>query len=173
MVAEKCLVTVLAGLISLSSGTISTDDLGICTQDIQEPIKVEKVEEKSVDEQQIPKDRYKLSENERYIVECIVMGEAGHQSYKGKLLVAQCILNACLKEDAPPSVIRTKYQYSGWREDVNKDVKRAVEQVFGTGELATSEPILYFYAPKYCTSAWHESQHYVLTEGGHKFFKQW
>lgn len=173
MVAEKCLVTVLAGIISLSSGQIGSGDFGICTQDVQTPTKVEKVAEKSAIEKKVPKDRYSLSDNERRIVECIVMGEAGHQSYRGKVLVAQCILNACKKEDAPPSVIRTKYQYSGWREDVNDEVRKAVKQVFGHGELATSEPILYFYAPKYCTSAWHESQHYVLTEGGHKFFKQW
>lgn len=172
MIAEKCLVTILAGLISLNSGAISADNLGICTQDIQEPQKIEKVEEKDVYESEIPKYRYKLSDNERWVVECIVMGEAGHQSYKGKLLVAQCILNACLKEDLPPSVIRTEYQYSGWKENVNKSVKKAVKQVFGDGELVTDEPILYFYAPKYCTSDWHESQSYVLTEGGHKFFKQ-
>lgn len=173
MVAEKCLVTILAGIISLSNGAISDDNLGICTQDIQEPTKVEKVVEKPVIKKQTRNDRYELSENERWIVECIVMGEAGHQSYKGKLLVAQCILNACKKENMSPSAIRTKYQYSGWREDVNEEVKEAVTQVFGTGELATNEPILYFYAPKYCTSSWHESQNYVLTEGGHKFFKEW
>lgn len=171
MIIEKCLVTILAGLISLNSGVISADNLGICTQDIQKPQKIEKVEEKDVYESETPKYRYKLSDDERWVVECIVMGEAGHQSYKGKLLVAQCILNACLKEDLPPSEIRIKYQYSGWKENANKDVKRAIEQVFGDGELATSEPILYFYAPEYCTSDWHESQDYVLTEGGHKFFK--
>lgn len=171
MIVEKCLVTVLAGLISLSSGTISDDNLGICTQNIQTPIKIEKVAEKSVDVPKVKRNRYKLSDDERKIVECIVMGEAGGQSYRGKLLVAQCILNACLKENLPPSEVRIKYQYSGWKENVNKDVKSAVEQVFGDGELATNESILYFYAPEYCTSDWHESQDYVLTEGGHKFFK--
>ena len=171
MIAEKCLVTVLAGLISLGSGTISNDNLGICTQNIQTLIKIEKVAEKSVDVPKANRNRYELSDSERKIVECVVMGEAGGQSYKGKLLVTQCILNACLKENLPPSEIRIKYQYSGWKENVNEDVKSAVEQVFGDGELATNESILYFYAPEYCTSDWHESQDYVLTEGGHKFFK--
>lgn len=98
MVAEKCLVTVLAGIISLSSGQIGSGDFGICTQDVQTPTKVEKVAEKSTIEKKVPKDRYSLSDNERRIVECIVMGEAGHQSYRGKVLVAQCILNACKKK---------------------------------------------------------------------------
>jgi spore germination cell wall hydrolase CwlJ-like protein len=171
MIAEKCLVTILAGIISLSSGAISNDNLGICTQSIQVPENMEKVAEKSVDETESKADRYKLSDDERKITECMVMGEAGGQSYKGKLLVAQCILNACLKENLPPSEIRIKYQYSGWKEDVNNDVKKAVEQIFGYGKLATDEPILYFYAPEYCTSDWHESRDYVLTEGGHRFFK--
>lgn len=171
MIIEKCLVTVLAGMIALSGGAVGTHNLGICTQE-QQPIKNEqKIAKKDTIEQKVKENRYNLTENERYIAECIVMGEAGHQSYKGKILVAQCLLNACLKENLPPSEIRTIYQYSGWSENINSEVKDAVEQVFGSGELATSEPILYFYAPEYCTSSWHESQTYVLTEGGHRFFK--
>lgn len=116
---------------------------------------------------------YSLSDYERWVVECIVMGESGAESYTGQMLVAQCILNGCLKEGIAPSQLRVKYQYSGWNENVSESVKEAVEAVFVNGEVVTEEFILYFYAPKYGTSSWHESQKWVITEGGHKFFAGW
>lgn len=116
---------------------------------------------------------YELSDYERRVVECIVMGEAGGESWKGKALVAQCILNACLKDGITPSEVRAKYKYSGWNENPSEDVKTAVSSVFDDGNMITNEPILYFYAPKVVYSKWHESQCHVITEGGHKFFKEW
>lgn len=120
-----------------------------------------------------PRMYFELTAAERKIVEKIVMGEAGGESYKGKVLVAQCILNACIKDDIQPSEVRRKYQYSGWKENPNDDVKKAVAAVFDDGYKVTDEPILYFYAPKYTQSKWHETQRYILTEGGHKFFAEW
>lgn len=116
---------------------------------------------------------HELSDYERWVVEAMVMGEAEGESYTGKLLVAQCILNAMLKDDILPSEVRTKYKYSGWNENPSDDVKNAVSEVFDYGYQVTEEPILYFYAPRWCTSAWHETQRFVIEEGGHKFFAQW
>ena len=113
---------------------------------------------------------FKLSEHERWIVECMVMGEAGGESYKGKVLVAQCILNACLREDIQPSEVRTTYKYFGWDEEPSDEVKEVVSAVFDDGYMVVDEPILYFYAPKVCNSAWHETQRFVIEEGGHRFF---
>lgn len=113
-----------------------------------------------------------LSDSERRVVECIVQGEAGSESYKGKVLVAQCILNGCLDTGMQPSGVRKQFQYSGWKENVSEDTKKAVRAVFDEGYRVVNEPILYFYAPKYCTSKWHETQTHVITEGGHKFFKR-
>ena len=39
--------------------------------------------------------RYPLTRGERDLVERVVMAESGGESYKGQMLVAQCILNAC------------------------------------------------------------------------------
>lgn len=116
---------------------------------------------------------FELSDYERNIVECIVMGEARGESYDGKVLVAQCLLNACVKDSIQPSEVRTKYQYAGWNDSPSDEVKEAVSAVFDDGYKITEEPILYFYAPKLCKSSWHETQCYVLTEGCHKFFKEW
>ena len=143
---------------------------------IDEPvIVVEEVVEVELKEEvkEIKEVAFNLSEYERWVVECMVMGEAKGESYKGKILVAQCILNACLRQDIQPSKVRTRYKYSGWDENVNDDVKNAVSEVFDYGYKAVDEPILYFYAPKYCKSDWHETQRHVITEGGHKFFALW
>lgn len=103
----------------------------------------------------------------------MVMGEANGESYDGKILVAQCIYNACVKDDLQPSQVREQYQYSGWNENPSKDVQEVVTAVFDYGYQLTDEPILYFYAPKYSSGGFHETQRYVLTEGGHKFFARW
>lgn len=139
---------------------------------ISEPtIIVEEVIEEEIEE--VKEVVFELSEYERWVVECMVMGEAGGESYTGKILVAQCILNACLREDIQPSKVRTRYKYSGWNENVNDDVKAAVSAVFDDGYKAVGDTILYFYAPKYVHSAWHETQRFVIEEGGHRFFALW
>lgn len=114
--------------------------------------------------------RFYLTDEERRIAERMVMGEAGAESYEGQVLVAQCILNACLLEGWQPSQVRVNYRYAGWHDEPSQSVKDAVSAVFDHGFEIVSEPIVYFYAPKLCQSKWHESQTWVITEGGHKFF---
>lgn len=113
-----------------------------------------------------------LSDEERYITECVVIGEAGAESYEGQVLVAQCILNGCLKEDVQPSELRKLYKYAGFKKNSTESVKKAVSAVFDDGFKITDEPILYFYAPKICKSKWHESQCFVLELENQRFFKE-
>ena len=114
--------------------------------------------------------QFRLSESERRVVECMVQGEAGGESYKGKMLVAQCIMNGCIESNMQPSQVRKQYQYSGWKTNVSEETKQAVRAVFDNGEKVVNEPILWFYAPKYCKGKFHETQTHVITEGSHKFF---
>lgn len=58
------------------------------------------------------------------------------------------------------------------RPEPSDEVKKAVAKVFDDGETATDREILYFYAPALCQSLWHESQTYVCTIGGHRFFEE-
>lgn len=116
---------------------------------------------------------YNLSDDERYIVECLVMGESGYMSYELQVLTAQCILNACLESGLQPSSVMHVYQYYGWNNNPTETVKSAVSAVFDEGYKLTSEPILYFYAPHLCYSSWHESQRYILTQDGIRFFAKW
>ena len=127
----------------------------------------------NIEEPIIKEPSFFLSDYERWIVECIVMGESGSESYEGQILVAQCIVNACLKDGLQPSEVRTKYKYSGWRENPSESVKDAVSSVFDDGCRLVEECILYFYAPKYSKGSWHETQQFVIEVGGHRFFAEW
>lgn len=111
-----------------------------------------------------------LSDEERSIVECMVMGESGGESYKGQILVAYCILNACERSDLRPSDVKRVYKYSGWNENVSESVKNAVESVFDDGHRPVDDKPIWFYAPKYAKSSFHESQRFIIEEGGHRFF---
>ena len=113
---------------------------------------------------------FKITDKEREIVECIVSGEAGNESNLGKMLVAQCILDACIQDEIRPDEVRTKYQYSGWREEVTDEVKQAVSDIFDYGKLGVDDNILWFYAPKYAKGNFHNTQRFVIEEGNHLFF---
>lgn len=115
--------------------------------------------------------RYELTAAERDTVERVVMAEAGAEPYEGQIAVAQCILNACELESKRPDEIVIEYQYTDKRPDPTDEVKAAVSAVFDYGETVTDAEILYFYAPELCESEWHESQSYVMTVGGHRFFE--
>lgn len=120
---------------------------------------------------------YPITEDDRYVIECIVAGEAKGEPTEGKMAVAQCLLNAMVKDGLSASDVRTQYQYSGWDDELqnsNPDcwakVCEAVNRVFDDGEFVSENPILYFYAPKWVYSRWHESLNHAVTVGGHKFF---
>lgn len=114
--------------------------------------------------------RYNLTDAERDLVERVVMAESGGESYKGQMLVAQCILNACEIDGIRPAKVIKKYVYAKARPEPSDSVKRAVSAVFDKGETVTDEPVVYFYAPALVRSEFHESQRFALTEGNHKFF---
>lgn len=119
-----------------------------------------------------PAVRYPLTDAERDVVERVVMAEAGGESFEGKMLVAQCILNAAEKRGVDPSEAVVLYSYTKSRPDPTQRVKDAVAAVFDRGETVVDEPILYFYNPALVTSDFHESQIFVIEEGGHRFFAE-
>lgn len=121
---------------------------------------------------QIPTARYRLTAEERDEIERVVMAEAGAEPYIGQMAVAQCILNACEQEDKRPLEIVRSFGYTAARPEPSDEVKKAVAAVFDSGEVATDVEILYFYAPALVSSEWHESQIYVCTIGGHRFFEE-
>ena len=119
-----------------------------------------------------PALRYPLTDAERDVVERVVMAEAGGESFEGQMLVAQCILNAAEKRGVEPSEAVVLYSYTKSRPDPTQRVRDAVTAVFDRGETVVDEPILYFYNPALVTSDFHESQIFVIEEGGHRFFAE-
>ena len=116
--------------------------------------------------------RYELTDKERLTLAQVVEAEAAGEPYAGKVAVAQCILQSCEDDSIRPDVAVRKYGYSSERPTASQESLDAVQAVFDFGEVATTEPIKYFYAPDKTTSKWHETQDYVLTINGHKFFKE-
>ena len=119
---------------------------------------------------QIPTARYRLTADERELICEVVMAESGTEPFDGKMAVSQCILNACEKTGKRPAEIVEEYGYTDRRVEPNAETREAVAAVFDAGETVTDAEILYFYAPELVYSAWHESQTYVCTIGGHRFF---
>ena len=120
--------------------------------------------------EQVPEKRYYLTADERELICEVVMAESGTEPFDGKMAVSQCILNACEKTGKRPAEIVDEYGYTDRRVEPNAETREAVAAVFDAGETVTDAKILFFYAPDLVKSAWHESQTYVCTIGGHRFF---
>lgn len=116
--------------------------------------------------------RYELTDAERWEIASVITAEAVGEPYAGKVAVAQCVLQMCEDEGIRPAEVFAKYGYSKRRPEPSWESLEAVQSVFDFGQVATSEPIKYFYAPALVSGEWHETQVYVLTINGHKFFKE-
>ena len=116
--------------------------------------------------------RYELTDAERWEVASVVTAEANGEPYAGKLAVAQCILQACEDDGIRPDVALKKYGYTKNRPEPSKEALKAVQAVFDFGQRAATDPIKYFYAPARVESEWHETQDYVMTINGHRFFAE-
>lgn len=118
-----------------------------------------------------------LTEDEQWVVECMVAGAAAWETYEGKLAVTQCIFDAMIKDDLTAREVREKYQYIGWNDNLYEqnrgmyiEVLNAIKDIFYGGKFVTEKPILFFYAPAYGYSEWHESQEFEMEIGAHRFF---
>lgn len=121
---------------------------------------------------EVDKPCYAITDAERSLIEQIVMAEAGNQGLHGQMLVAQCILTACLEDDIRPAEAIERYKYTKPHPEPTDSVSEAVTAVFDAGELPSAEPIKYFYSTRYCESDWHEKQIFVLGHRDHKFFAE-
>lgn len=116
--------------------------------------------------------RYDITDAERWAIASVVTAEAVGEPFAGKVAVAQCILQACEDDGIRPGEALTKYEYSKNRPEPCDEALEAVQAVFDHGDRVTAEPIKYYYAPALVYSDWHESQAYVMTINGHRFFAE-
>lgn len=88
--------------------------------------------------------------------------------------VAQCLFNACQREGwhYSPTQVLEMYGYTGPADWILEEAEAACVAVFVDWEVY--EPVgnaLYFYAPRYVDSRWHESQSFVVEIEGVRFFE--
>lgn len=162
----------LTALIYVVVGALTPDKPGTATVVTPRPVIETQTPIQTPAAEPTPAPRFELSAAERDVVERVVMAEAGGESFEGQMLVAQCILNAAEKRGVDPSEAVALYSYTKSRPDPTQRVKDAVAAVFDRGETVVDEPILYFYNPALVTSDFHESQIFVIEEGGHRFFAE-
>lgn len=162
----------LTALIYVVVGALTPDKPGTATVVTPRPVIETQTPIQTPAAEPAPAPRFELSAAERDVVERVVMAEAGGESFEGQMLVAQCILNAAEKRGVDPSEAVVLYSYTKSRPDPTQRVKDAVAAVFDRGETVVDEPILYFYNPALVTSDFHESQIFVIEEGGHRFFTE-
>lgn len=87
--------------------------------------------------------------------------------------VVQCLYNACQREGCSPEQALQDYQYTGPADWISDEARNAWDAVFCSGyRFVDFEDALYFYAPAYCDSPWHESQRFVAEVGGVRFFEE-
>ena len=90
--------------------------------------------------------------------------------------VAQVLYNACVREcwEHSPDEVLVMYGYTGPASWISDAAVQAYDEVFCSGVKYTDvADALYFYAPTYCTSEWHESQRFVCEVSGVRFFARW
>lgn len=169
-----------------SSNNVQSVQYAIKTEPIEES-KFESVEqqyiyvESQIVEQESEIEYYEspinLTEDDRWFIASVMAGECAYEPYKGKLAVAQCYFDAMVKSGLSAREVKEVYQYDGWNPDLDKqdrkmyiEVMDAVHDIFDMGQCVTEKPILFFYAPRWCTSEWHEAQEFEMEIGGHRFF---
>ena len=153
------------------------DDVVIMETIVTEIEPEPQIEEQESESTFVYEPPFHLTEYETWFVECVVGGEAAGEPYKGKVAVAQCYFDAMLKDGLSATEVKSAYGYDGWNENLDKqdpkaydEVKNAVMDVFYGGKFVTEKPILFFYAPAYGRSEWHEAQEYWGSIANHKFF---
>ena len=136
-------------------------------EDGEDPLESEHIEQAICE---LPDKRYPLTDGELYLVCGIVAAESKGEPYEGMMAVAQTILNNCERDNARPADVAWKYATPD--DTWSDEVWLAVTAVFWEGQTVTDETILWFYAPAYGVSEWHESQRFVMEVGGHRFFAE-
>lgn len=116
-----------------------------------------------------------LSDSDRDAAERIIMGEAGSMGYEGMALVAQCLRDAYVSVGYGTirDTISSYGYYGSMSITPSQTCKDVVSYIFDEGGAAVPHRILVFYASDVCSSAWHESQNYVISWGGVRFFDRW
>ena len=119
-----------------------------------------------------------ISDNDRYVVECVVAGEAGGHSYPLMKAVAQCMAISMDMRQMSAEEVRQEHQYHGYNPKLEQTdpyawamVCSAVSEIFDDGNFVVYEPIEYFYNPSYGGGDFHEKMDFIIEIEGVRFFR--
>lgn len=119
-----------------------------------------------------------ISDNDRYVVECVVAGEAGGHSYPLMKAVAQCMAISMDMRQMSAEEVRQEHQYHGYNPELEQTdpyawamVCSAVSEIFDDGNFVVYEPIEYFYNPSYGGGDFHEKMDFIIEIEGVRFFR--
>ena len=119
-----------------------------------------------------------ISDDDRYIVECVVAGEAGGHSYELMKAVAQCMAISMDMRKMSADEVRQEHQYHGYKPELEQTdpsawamVCSAVSEIFDDGNFVVYEPIEYFYNPSYGGGDFHEKMDFIIEIDGVRFFR--
>lgn len=113
-----------------------------------------------------------LTDADRDLLERLCMGEFGSGGFIGAALIAQSVKDAmCFDGYSTVADVIKYYRYDG-RTDVgtNDACRQAVRYIFDNNHDAVQHRLLYMYNPYLCTSSFHESQRFILSYQGVRFF---
>ncbi len=116
-----------------------------------------------------------LSDSDRDLLERLCYGEFGSGGFVGACLIAQSVKDAmCFDGYESVQAVIDNYHYTGsTTSGKNEDCVNAVKYIFDENHDAVQHRLLYMYNPDLVQSAFHESQNYILTYGGVRFFDRW
>lgn len=119
-----------------------------------------------------------INDDDRYVVECVVAGEAGGHSYPLMKAVAQCMAISMDMRGMSADEVRRDHQYHGYKPELEQDdpyawnmVCSAVSEIFDDGNFVVYEPIEYFYNPSYGGGDFHEKMDFIVEIDGVRFFR--
>lgn len=112
-----------------------------------------------------------LTEDDRELVARIVMNEFGDGGYEACCLQAQAFRDGMIFSNLSVENTYHQFQYDAYSLDKtpNKDCYKAVDYIFA-GNIVVPHRIIYMYDTNYCSSAWHETQNFVIEYKGIRFF---
>ena len=116
-----------------------------------------------------------LTDDDRDLLERLCMGEFGSGGFIGAALIAQSVKDAmCFDGYATVADVIHYCRYDGSTDiGTNDACRQAVRYVFDDNCDAVQHRIMYMYNPYMVKSAFHESQNFILSYQGVRFFDRW
>lgn len=116
-----------------------------------------------------------LTDEDRDLLERLCMGEFGSGGFIGACLIAQAVKDAmCFDGYTSVAEVIKKCRYTGSTSIGTSDAcRQAVRYIFDENHDAVQHRIMYMYNPYLVQSTFHESQNFILSYGGVRFFDRW